>query len=55
MIGFHFAREDRKLNYDDNRVIRIGRTHKVKPPIKLCERGLHASKRPIDVLKYAYV
>ena len=53
MIGLYFARKERKLRYGDNRTIRIGRTHKVKPPIKLCERGLHASKRPMDALEYA--
>ena len=52
-IYWHFARNNRKLGYDDGREIIVGETLKVPPPIKLCERGLHASKRAIDALRYA--
>jgi hypothetical protein len=30
-----------------------GSMEKIEPPIVLCERGFHASKRPIDALRYA--
>ena len=42
-----------KLRYSDNREVAIGVTHKVEPPIFLCQRGLHASKKIIDALSYA--
>jgi len=53
--AWHFAAQDRKLGYGDGRVIVKGRTLKYtgKEPIKLCERGLHASVRLVDALQYA--
>ena len=53
MKAYYFSCTDKKLGYDDNRVIKKGRTHKVKGPLKLCLWGLHASKRIIDALEYA--
>ncbi len=53
MIGWHFSNTNCTLNYGDGREITEGITHEVKPPIWLCERGLHASERIIDALKYA--
>ena len=50
---WYFAPKDRRLRYGDGRLIEVGTTHTVKPPITLCERGLHASKRAIDALRYA--
>lgn len=50
---WHFAANDRKLAYHDGRSIVIGETLKVEPPIRLCRRGLHASKWAIDALAYA--
>jgi hypothetical protein len=50
---WHFANDSRKLGYRDGRDIIIGQTLKVAPPIELCEKGLHASKRAIDALSYA--
>ena len=53
MLGWHFAADDRKLRYDDGRIIRKGITHIVDCEPVLCERGLHASKRIVDALRYA--
>ena len=53
MLGWHFCRNDKRLGFEDGRKIRVGRTLKVKPPVVLCERGLHASKRIIDALGYS--
>jgi hypothetical protein len=50
---WHFSGVDKKLRYNDERVIKVGKTLKVKGPVELCERGLHASKRLIDALKFA--
>ena len=55
MKAWHFCRNDRKLAYNDGRVIRTGRTYKVYRPqdIEMCEYGLHGSLKIIDALKYA--
>lgn len=53
MKAYYFSTQARKLRHGDNRVIRTGRTHTVKGKIKLCFRGLHASRRVLDALRYA--
>ena len=53
MKAWHFVQPDKRLGYDDNRIIRVGRTYKVKGKPVLCEHGLHASVRLIDALNYA--
>jgi hypothetical protein len=53
MLAWYFSGPDRTLRYKDKRKIRIGDTHKVKPPIEMCRNGLHASERIIDALSYA--
>ena len=53
MRYFYFSKDDKKLCYDDNRVIKAGITHKVGGEHGLCEHGLHASKNIIDTLRYA--
>jgi len=52
-LFWHFAAEDRRLCNCDRRKIIVGRTLKVKPPIKLCESGLHASYHAMDALAYS--
>jgi hypothetical protein len=51
-LYWHFAPDNRKTRYSNEPII-VGQTLKVKPPVRLCERGLHASKRAIDALQYA--
>lgn len=51
--GWHFVTEDRRERFGDRRLIEAGQTYTVEPPIALCARGLHASKRALDVLAYA--
>ena len=53
ITGWWFAPQNNKLGYEDNRNIKIGRTHKVRGKIVPCVNGLHLSKRVIDALKYA--
>ncbi len=53
MIAWHFSTNDCVLGYDDGRKIEVGVIHEVKPPIALCEWGLHASEKIIDALAYA--
>lgn len=43
----------RKLPNGDGRQIRVGRVHKHKGELLICQSGLHASKRIIDALRYA--
>ena len=50
---YHFCREDRRLGFGDGREIRVGETLAVDCEPILCHRGLHASRRLIDALKYA--
>jgi hypothetical protein len=52
-LYFYFSATDRRLRYGDGRKIKKGGTHTVKGSIKLCNHGLHASKRIIDALRYA--
>src|SRR3989304_933297 len=53
MLGWHFVSRDERERFGKRRVIRPGRTYKVKGPITLCKWGLHASERAIDALRYA--
>ena len=52
-LMWYFAHESRKLRYGDNRAIEIGKTHRIRGELALCDHGLHASKRAIDALSYA--
>ena len=52
--AWHFLPVDRKLRHGDNREPRAGETLTVSPArLRLCEHGLHASKKPLDALYYA--
>ena len=49
VTGWYFSEESRFLRYGDARPIALGVTHEADAPIELCERGLHASVRAIDL------
>ena len=54
MLAWHFLRQNKKLGYEDNRLVRVGHTFKCEPDtIKLCQQGFHGSIKPIDALEYA--
>ena len=53
MLAWHFLRGDRRLSYPPHTLVEVGQKLTVKPPLKLCTWGLHASKRAIDALQYA--
>ena len=55
MQAFWFSRDDHKLGYDDDGKVRVGTTHTIKGTPILCRRGLHASVRLIDALRYTPV
>lgn len=48
--GWHFAAADRRLGYDDGRLIRKGGTLSIKGSPVLCGHGLHYSRRIVDAL-----
>jgi len=50
--AWHFIKEDYRLRYS-NQEVKAGDTVTVNGPVKLCEHGLHASRRVIDALRYA--
>jgi hypothetical protein len=52
MLAWHFLRNDRKLNYPPYTLVEVGQKLTVEPPLELCFRGLHASKRALDALGY---
>ena len=56
MKAWWFAPDDKYTQFPHNgsrRRIRKGLKLHVDPPLKMCERGLHASGRPLDALAYA--
>lgn len=50
--AWHFVDPDRRLRHGDEREVRVGETLTVDGPVRLCERGLHASRRAWDALRY---
>jgi hypothetical protein len=50
-LAWHFVRTSGLLL--DNQMVTVGETYRVAGRLKLCERGLHASERLIDALRYA--
>ena len=53
LLCWHFANNDLRLGYDDGREIVAGESLRVEGAPKLCEYGLHGSKRLLDALQYA--
>ena len=52
-LAWYFARDDRKLRFEDGRKIVVGKSHLYRGEPELCKRGLHASVRILNALKYA--
>jgi len=50
---WHFSKMDARLDFGDGRLIVAGETLEVPLPIELCVKGLHASSKIIDALRYA--
>jgi len=53
VVTWHFSRADRRLGYEDGRIIKRGVAHEVSGEIVLCRWGLHGSVEPLDALYYA--
>jgi len=53
MLAWHFLSEDKRLGYDDGRLVKAGETLECEGEPELCSNGMHGSARLIDALKYA--
>ena len=53
IMGWWFAKEDKRLANGDGRRIKVGKTHKIKGEIIPCRHGLHLSPKILDALRYA--
>ncbi len=53
LLAWHFLPADGCLANGDGRRVVVGETLRVDGPLVLCTRGLHASRRLTDALKYA--
>ncbi len=52
--AWHFVANDYRLGYEDNRIVRAGKTYKLKSgKPDLCRNGMHGSKRILDALGFA--
>ena len=50
---WHFVPTDRRLRWDTRELVEVGKTITVDGKLKMCEWGLHASKRVLDALEYS--
>ena len=53
ILAWHFLPDNRKLQYAPYTPVEPGQVLRVEGPLELCRRGLHASIRPLDALRYA--
>jgi len=52
VLGWHFLGADMRLGHGDGRRVKIGEWLSVEGEPRICEHGLHASKRAIDALEF---
>lgn len=53
ILGWHFLRSDKKLSHGGT-LVEAGYIYSEdSPEIKICQSGLHASRRALDALTYA--
>lgn len=53
MYGWHFLQKSGRLQFSPNTKVKPGQKLTITPPVKLCQRGYHASDSPIDALQWA--
>ena len=53
VLGWHFLAEDRRLQFGTREVVEAGKTYMAEGPLKMCQNGVHASRRAVDALQYA--
>jgi len=55
ILAWHFLRGDKKLGYEDKRIVALGETITVEPDkLEMCKFGLHGSKKILDALSFVY-
>jgi hypothetical protein len=53
ILAWHFVRADRKLGYNaSDLTVEPGYIYSQKPPLEMCRRGMHASRKALDALEY---
>jgi hypothetical protein len=53
MLAWHFLSKDKRLGYDDGRLVEVGVPLECEGAPELCYNGMHGSLRLIDALFYA--
>ena len=53
MLAWHFLSKDKRLGYDDGRLVEVGVPLECEGKPALCNNGMHGSVRLIDALGYA--
>ncbi len=53
VLGWHWLHNNGCLRYAPYSKVEVGQTLTAKGPLKLCENGMHASRRALDALQYA--
>ena len=51
-LYWHFLASDGRMAYTGE-LVEVGKTYRIEGEPVLCKRGLHASARALDALKYA--
>ena len=51
--AWHFLRENGRMRWGPEGKVQAGRVYRVKPPLVMCEHGLHGSVKALDALGYA--
>ena len=56
LSGWHFVSKDRKLSHEDGRLVKAGRTYKLRPgqQVAICKCGFHVSKTIREAFLYNY-
>ena len=53
MLAWHFLAGDKRLGYNDGRLVEVGQTLECEGEPELCGNGMHGSARLIDAVHYA--
>jgi len=50
---WHFLQDNKRLRWGKKEVCKVGTTYTCEGEVKLCENGLHGSRKIMDALQYA--
>jgi len=51
--AWHFLQENGRMRWGREGKVKAGKVYRVKPPLVMCEHGLHGSVKALDALGYA--